>query len=346
MSAYDGLPIYMETNFNGVIAQAMFSGMYTLLFVQALWKLQRKGGKRVYSCALILLWMSAIVNWGESWVMASSGFVDHNGSRVAIVTALFDYANLPKAVDIIGLTTFPIADAILIWRCNVLWHNPYILFVLVVLNTVTAALVVASPLLQNEQTSRITNLLVTLFSFIITVSATCLVILKIVLITRRSHMRHSYAKIIEILVQSAALVSIVVVGSAIPEAYNIIQPFALGTTTGNVLYRMDQYTSYILCPVLGIGPTLIAFRVAKEPSKTLINATKGAMLLSRLIFQRTARNTSSDGETTEFRVGSGHPPDKPGSDQHHSDVEGRENIAPAQENTIVETMGIAGAEFV
>lgn len=47
----------------------------------------------------------------------------------------------------------------------------------------------------------------------------------------------------------------------------------------------------------GIGPTLIAFRVANEPPRTEVNKTSEASPLSRLTFRRTARHSDIDSQT-------------------------------------------------
>lgn len=49
----------------------------------------------------------------------------------------------------------------------------------------------------------------------------------------------------------------------------------------------------------GIGPTLIAFRVAEEPSRDEINATSRSNSPSFLTFRRTARDTISDTQRPE-----------------------------------------------
>lgn len=88
-----------------------------------------------------------------------------------------------------------------------------------------------------------------LFSATTTVSATSLIALKIVLVTRRSRMQHSYAKIVEILIESAALVSIVLLGVAILELISYVSPYKLGTTSGRHLFQMLQYLSSLYTPV-------------------------------------------------------------------------------------------------
>lgn len=102
---------------------------------------------------------------------------------------------------------------------------------------------------MDEGTASLLSALGLLSSFITTVTSTSLIALKIILITRQNHMRYSYGKIIEILIQSAALVSIVLLPSSILELVDYVRPYRLDTTTGRVLYQMWMYLGYIQGPV-------------------------------------------------------------------------------------------------
>lgn len=147
-----------------------------------------------------------------------------------------------------------------------------------------------------------------------TVSATSMIALKIILVTRESHARYSYAKVIEILVQSAALESLVMIVNCIAD----IAQYALAASNSNnvtlelVILQISAYASAFrifakVCIYLfpesavvtdeiiqGIAPTLIAFRVAAETPHTEVNSTRQSNPLSRLTFRRSARCTNQD----------------------------------------------------
>lgn len=88
-----------------------------------------------------------------------------------------------------------------------------------------------------------------LIPFITTVSATSLIALKIILVTHRSQRQRHYAKVIEILVESAAMVSIVILGTAILALMATISPFDLSTTRGKVCWQLYNYLLFVQLPI-------------------------------------------------------------------------------------------------
>lgn len=92
--------------------------------------------------------------------------------------------------------------------------------------------------------------LATLSTFITTVSSTFLVALKIILVTRKSPMRNSYAKIIEIVIESAAIVSIVFLGPVILALSKYPHPFSLRTPSGRATYQTFLYLTFIQAPIM------------------------------------------------------------------------------------------------
>lgn len=102
---------------------------------------------------------------------------------------------------------------------------------------------------ETENIGSLIEALGILCSFITTLSATSLIALKIVLVTRQSHMRHSYSKIIEILVQSAAIVSIVLFGMAVLILVSRTHPWNLNTTSGRFFFQLGEYLIFVQLPV-------------------------------------------------------------------------------------------------
>ncbi|KAF5317745.1 hypothetical protein D9619_012549 [Psilocybe cf. subviscida] len=161
-----------------------------------------------------------------------------------------------------------------------------------------------------------------LASLATTASATSLIALKIIRTTRESQMHYSYTRIVQILVESAALVSIVGLGVGSLQLVTYIQPYDMSTSSGRLLYQLLQYLAAVQTPIMvgdsvvvfivvhhlntasqGIGPTLIAFRVAEERSQTRDHATSTRTSpLSRLTFRRTAPGGNVDSLTPRTRA--------------------------------------------
>ncbi|KAF5309194.1 hypothetical protein D9619_012831 [Psilocybe cf. subviscida] len=145
----------------------------------------------------------------------------------------------------------------------------------------------------DERISVLLNSLTMLCSLLTTLSSTFLIALKIVLVTRQSPTHHTYAKIVEILTESAAIVSIFMLGTTVLDLILYVHPFDMSTRGGMFCYQLQVYLASMLSLVLGIAPTLIAFRVAEEPSHQETSATRRSGPLSRLTFRRVIRSTDT-----------------------------------------------------
>lgn len=89
-----------------------------------------------------------------------------------------------------------------------------------------------------------------LSSFITTVFATSLIAFKIIRVTRQSHRQHHYRRVIEILVQSAAIVSIVMLGLVILSLMAFVSPFDVSTASGRFCYQLYTYLVFAQNPIL------------------------------------------------------------------------------------------------
>lgn len=93
----------------------------------------------------------------------------------------------------------------------------------------------------NMRLSQLIQTVAALISFITILSATFLIALKIILITQRSHMHYSYTKTVEIIIQSAAIVSIVLLGISILSLLDFIHIFSISTSGGKFAYQLGIY---------------------------------------------------------------------------------------------------------
>lgn len=91
---------------------------------------------------------------------------------------------------------------------------------------------------------------VQLTSLLTIVAATCLIALKIMCVTRQNRTHYSYTKIVNILVESAALVSIIAILVAILELLAYLRPYNVDTTTGRFFYELSQYIFALQTPIL------------------------------------------------------------------------------------------------
>ncbi|KAF5328113.1 hypothetical protein D9619_013638 [Psilocybe cf. subviscida] len=296
--------LMVDPYLNGLIVQAFGSGVYTLLFCQAIWIIYKKGSRGLYPVALILLWMSLIYDFGLQWSVSNAGFVVDNSSPVTLLIRL--NAAMSPAILIPSILAVPLSDAILIWRCNIMWRNKDILIVLIMLLTATTGTLISGAFPASLRQFKLMILSLGLFSSsITTVSTTTLIALKIIIVTRRSRMRYSYEKIREILVESAAIVLIGTLGLTIVDMVLYVHPVHLDTISGRFAYGAGEYINYLQSPTTGIGPTLIAFRVAMQSPQTEVGPSHKTTAVSRLTFRRSGHDSATSNQELHARVSVG-----------------------------------------
>lgn len=88
-----------------------------------------------------------------------------------------------------------------------------------------------------------------LSTFITTISATFLMALKIILVTHQSRRQHQYSRIIEIIVQSAAIVSVGTLCLAILSLIDFISPFEPDTSLGEICHQLYAYLVFVELPI-------------------------------------------------------------------------------------------------
>jgi hypothetical protein len=269
----------LDPFFNGLIAGGFLIGMYTLVLFQAIWKLWNKGNKQYYSCALVLLWISVVINFTGNWIISRSGFVVNNSSPISDFDSQVGFSNINMLPNVGLFVSTTVADAILIWRTALVWRNGYILTSLITVFVATVALNIWT-LTFSSTVSVLVQALATWTTFMTTISASSLIALKILLVTRQSHSPYSYAKTIEVIIESAALVSVVFLLVAIFNVVSYVHPLDIGTASGRVLFQTSVYLLYLQVPFTGIAPTLITLRVGQDPSRTSLKSSKWTRSIS------------------------------------------------------------------
>ncbi|KAF5310294.1 hypothetical protein D9619_010139 [Psilocybe cf. subviscida] len=285
---------FSDPYFTGIIVEGFAMGIYTMIFFQVICKIYIKCNRGFYFFALILLWILSVISFAIGCNISRSAFVFDNSSSATIYTKLSIGVNSVLYLPSIGAML--ISDSILIWRCHVLWRDKRILMTLVMLLVATAVLLLGDAFLVLDHFSLLIGPLGVLSSFVTTISATFLIALKIILVTRYSRTQYLYAKILEILVESAALVSIVALGITVTELLAYAHPYQLDSTTGRLSYYLRQYFSSLQGPAIGIGPTLTTFRVVAQPPQTEVGPPHNTSVLSRLTFRRTGHNLNTDSQ--------------------------------------------------
>lgn len=81
-----------------------------------------------------------------------------------------------------------------------------------------------------------------------TISATALITYRIIHITRQSPERRSYYRIIEVIIESAFLVSLIQLIQTIVDLISVAHEAILSTKRGEIIYWLSGYLGYLLQP--------------------------------------------------------------------------------------------------
>ncbi|KAF5315395.1 hypothetical protein D9619_007587 [Psilocybe cf. subviscida] len=296
----------IDSSYNSILLETFLCGLYTVIFGYTLRLLLQKGKKRI-SATLTLLWVIVMITFSLDYWYHRAAFVNYNSSPLEIANFIQRVSpqrvdqSLFTADDMLSVSSNWLADAILIWRCYVLWESRrWMLLPLPVLfvgDIVIPCVLYFSPFANNQ---RLVNTLLLAFfavSTVITVIGTSLIILRILVVAvedPRGTRRSVYRNIQRIIVESGIVYSAAMVLAGIS--------IFLGLTQRNetIVYMAGQCTMYFesaLVPLSGLGPTLIAARVAHETSEYPGNRSHA---ISHLTFRRSTRRNDTFSMDTDL----------------------------------------------
>ncbi|KJA25294.1 hypothetical protein HYPSUDRAFT_37788 [Hypholoma sublateritium FD-334 SS-4] len=280
----------IDSSVETTILQAFLTGLYTLLFVQAIVPLVREGRYKIYALALTLLYAMIVINLASAWDILRSVVVLSDATRDTMALQILGGPlKVPRLANASGSIAILIADSILAWRCYVYWQrNIFVLggFSLLILGEVALipTYLVLNATLGPHQISIIC--LYFLISVGITTIATSMIAYKIITLSRRrkEHIRR-YEYTAQIIVESGLLYSVTLFITAVLLA---VQGSSLDDL--NVV-QAASYFGAILTPVTGIAPTLTSYRIL---STTAADDEQNSHLAvqSRIPFARGAQTTN------------------------------------------------------
>jgi len=247
------------------------NGLYTCLVVATFYALQRKSGiegRRLWywTAIVIALYFFATVHSTMTIVFEVRVFTFHGGDPSVIEAFSNQNRVFRGIIATMFVMTVLIADVLFIWRCWVIWERRWIICVIPILSTVAGTvLAILSIIGQVEVAEKRTPgvvpehfVMVTtpyfILSLVTSLYSTVLISLRVILVQREmyklgieSQYKRQYSRMVEIIVESAALNSI-----------NLIA-FVILTErkSGNLDWPQD-----IQPQIAGIAPTLILLRVA------------------------------------------------------------------------------------
>jgi hypothetical protein len=286
-----------DSYLGAVILQSFVSGMYSLLMYRtfkAAAPSLRKGSNIFLMLVLVVLYVLVMANVSVGWSVARHTFISNNETREDMTNWLFfsdEVSILNNAATGCGIMAILIADALLAWRCYMLWSRNKILlafFTLLLLAELgLIPVILKHPFLAGKVP------IISVYFFIsmgITVLATGLIAYRVITVSRGAVYETEYHYIVEVLVESGLLYSAILFITSVVQAL---------TNRGLNLFQAGTYLTGILTPVTGIAPTLISNRIFShtEQDEEKWSKPAGSVLVFSTIHKRNVGSATLNNPT-------------------------------------------------
>jgi len=249
-----------------------FNGFYACLALATAWATLAKSGNnksRLFWFALVVTMFTIGTIYSTMQAAFEMRTITENGASPGLIAAFED---APVWYTALGAVLFTVnillADCIVIWRCWVVWGRNWLIIILPILTTIAGLVLQILNTIGEVQVVKgrghapgkipkeflTFNRPYSILTLVTSLYGTLFIIFRILLLQRhvegvpgsRMQFLRRYGKVIEIVVESYALYSIVLIA------------FVVLTARGN---PKVTYAETILPEMAGIAPTLLIFRV-------------------------------------------------------------------------------------
>ncbi|PBK65026.1 hypothetical protein ARMSODRAFT_961588 [Armillaria solidipes] len=287
-----------DLTFNRCVLLGMMHGIYTCIFLQTVWivcvshreKYQTRVGRKFMLAIIIALYILGTISTAVNWAFTRYSFITHGQNFWTIYSAFYNVSTVKQqastflmienvAPAITGGLQGILVDAAMIWRCWTVWGCRWSVVVVPIICMVAG--IVAKVLLEYGQIGSLLNandpenfqppsvdwaMVYLALSLAVTLLCTILIVFRIVTVGRanRDAALGGYRSIIEIIVESSTLLSIILIIYMVTYARGAYAEIYIDVIAGNIR---------------GIAPTLIVGRVASGHARP-DDAWKGSVLSS------------------------------------------------------------------
>ncbi|PBK63594.1 hypothetical protein ARMSODRAFT_1023796 [Armillaria solidipes] len=264
-----------DVKLNTTILQALLHGFYTGVLGVTLWTIfivrsstkNSSIGRYVMVFTIFILYMLATILFGENWASVHHAFIDEGQNCYTIFLDTNDFSPMLVRQYLMAsitscISTF-IADSSLIWRCWIVWGHQWSIIIIpvlcTILNTVFKSIQTyyACTLTTNDIEDSAYNdsqgakwkMSYTALTLTTTLWCTIFILYRIISVAGSGHGAgiRSYHRVIEALIESAALYSVVFIIDIVFVARNMLS---------------GSYVDVLAAAIKGIAPTLLVGRVA------------------------------------------------------------------------------------
>ncbi|KAK0184145.1 hypothetical protein F5146DRAFT_1125885 [Armillaria mellea] len=287
-----------DTTFNRCVIIGMMHGIYTCIFLQTVWIVcvsrrqsnENRIGRKIMLAVIVALYFLGTVATAVNWAFTRYSFITHGENFWTIYTAFYNVSAVKQKQSpffmvesvvsgITGGLQSVLADTAMIWRCWTVWGSRWFVVVIPIISMIAG--IIAKVFQQYIQIRSLLNandpaafkptsvdwtMVYLSLSLAVTLLCTILIVFRIVTVGRanRNGALGAYRSVIEIIVESAVLLSIILI------IYMVT--YARGAYA-------EIYIDVIAGSIRGIAPTLIVGRVASGHARP-DDAWKGSVLSS------------------------------------------------------------------
>ncbi|PBK63612.1 hypothetical protein ARMSODRAFT_1023814 [Armillaria solidipes] len=262
----------LDTNLNTTILRALMHGLYTSVLGITLWSIFRSSSKNSFIgryamvFTIFTLYILATIVLGEFWTHMHQAFITEGQNCYTVFLELNGFSPMANQATLAAgitscISTF-IADFSLIWRCWILWGHQWLVVIIPVLCTILGTVFKGietyhdcfdsfNDIEDATYSGFITNWIMPYIALTLTTTLWCTILLlyRIISVARSSHGVgiRSYHGVIEALVESAALYSVILIIDMVFVACNILS---------------GSYVDVLASATKGIAPTLLVGHIA------------------------------------------------------------------------------------
>ncbi|SJK98327.1 uncharacterized protein ARMOST_01592 [Armillaria ostoyae] len=251
----------LDAELNSSILYALLHGIYTGIVAVTLWNFFTHksrpiaSGRQFVVTAMVLLFIATTISVGFQWSYIISAFIDNSQSFWSRFSVLEDPQHgMLLGMDITGAISTILADSTMIWRCWIVWGRRWPVVLPPILMLFSGIVFKVMHIYQgyaNDSDYVLGFVLYMSFILATTIWCTTLIIYRILTVGRASNGFGGgvgvYRHVIEVLVESSVLYSLVLV---LDMAFEVREEWA------------EIYVDVMAGIVRGIAPTLLVGRVA------------------------------------------------------------------------------------
>ncbi|KAF8886673.1 hypothetical protein CPB84DRAFT_1850022 [Gymnopilus junonius] len=268
-----GQELVIITGFNTLLLQFMLFSTYSVVYFGTMYMYSTRSSAkcRIVIAAISLSYLISTIQTSVRWYLVKRSFIDSGGTQNTVIVTFVAGPGWPNLVkDISYFIVGGVADGLLIWRCFQIWNGSFraislpLLFAVgaigvyasIVVITFTTKLYTLASVTQDSQLLDILTGVLLFLDLASTLATTILISYRINSFAKRNPFRNSrsrFKRIVEILVQSAAAYSLVIIAYAIASI--------IPTDTLESVNAARSYTSIFYFFTAGIAPTIMVARV-------------------------------------------------------------------------------------